>query len=103
MDLGTESRAPIFTLSKSATASLITIRGQGAVFCFTQSVWWHCLDTTPGVQQQITHRHSRYHLHSVQKFSVQLQILPHLARLLNTGLEQQTMKYLEGINEADIC
>lgn len=100
MDFGVESRAAVFTLPQVA---LVTTCSQGAAFCFTWSTWRHSMVTPPGLWPQVTHKHLHHLLHLVQKFSIQVQIWPHPLGLLNTNLEQQTMKYLEGIHEVDIC
>lgn len=103
MDFGVEARAAVFTLSKSDMALVVTTCSQGADFYFTWSTWRHCLVTPPGIWPQITHKHLHHRLHLVQNFSIQVQIWPCSLGLLNTNLEQQTMKYLEGINEVDVC
>lgn len=71
VDLGAESRAARSTLTRSATAPLTRICGQGAVFSFTWSMWWHCPDSPPAAQQQTTGRHSRYRMRLAQKFPIQ--------------------------------
>lgn len=71
VDLGAESRAARSTLTRSATAPLTRICGQGAVFSFTWSMWWHRPDSPPAAQQQTTGRHSRYRMRLAQKFPIQ--------------------------------
>lgn len=74
MNFGVESRAAVFTLSKSDMALVVATCSQGAAFCFTWSTWGHCLVTPPGLWPQVTHEHLHHLLHLVLKFSIQVQI-----------------------------
>lgn len=80
------------SFSKSDMALVVIIYSQGAAFCFTWSIWRHCLVVPHGRQTQVTHKHLHHLLHLVQNFSIQVQVWPHPLGLLNTNLEEQTMK-----------